>query len=295
MDANTHQDLPDFDRLWDYDHPGETEQRFRALLPQATASGNTAYRAELLTQIARTLGLQQKFDEAQRVLDEVDGLLADGPARPRIRCLLERGRVLNSSGSPDRARPLFVEAWEQAQQAGEDSLAVDAAHMVAIVEEGQAALDWNLKALHLAETSSQERAREWLGSLYNNIGWTYHDMGQYEVALDTFQKALRQRETEGDASSIRIARWCVARALRSLGRVEEALAMQQALLEEAAALGEKPGYTYEELGECLLLLDRPAEARPYFAQAYDVLSQDPWLSRNESERLTRLKELGEEP
>jgi hypothetical protein len=68
--------------------------------------------------------------------------------------------------------------------------------------------------------------------------------------------------------------------------------MQQALLEEAAALGEKPGYTYEELGECLLLLDRPAEARPYFAQAYEVLSQDPWLSRNEPERLTRLKQLG---
>ncbi|HVO68859.1 MAG TPA: tetratricopeptide repeat protein [Aggregatilineaceae bacterium] len=292
MDASTGQDLADFDRLWDYDHPGKTEQRFRELLPLAVASGNTAYRAELLTQIARTLGLQQKFDEAQRTLDEVDALLADGLARPRIRCLLERGRVLNSSGAPDRARPLFVEAWEQAQQAGEDALAVDAAHMVAIVEEGQAALDWNLKALHLAETSSQERARKWLASLYNNIGWTYHDMGQYEVALDTFQKALRLRVSDGSPEPIRIARWCVARALRSLGRVEEALAMQQALLEEAATAGEKPGYTYEELGECLLLLDRQAEAAPYFAQAYAVLSQDPWLARNEPERLNRLKELG---
>jgi tetratricopeptide (TPR) repeat protein len=291
MDANTNQDLPDFDRLWDYDHPGETERRFRELLPQATASGNTAYLAELLTQIARTLGLQQNFNEAHRVLDQVDAMLADGQARPRIRYLLERGRALNSSGSPDQARPLFVEAWEQAQQAGEDALAVDAAHMVAIVEKGQAALDWNLKALHLAETSSQARARKWLGSLYNNIGWTYHDMGQYGVALDVFQKALRQRETDGDAAAIRIARWCVARTLRSLGRVDEALDMQQALLEEATAAGEKPGYTYEELGECLLLLGRQAEAGPYFALAYEVLSQDPWLARDEPERLNRLKDL----
>jgi len=291
MDANTNQDVPDFDRLWDYDHPDETERRFRELLSQATASRNTAYLAELLTQIARALGLQQNFDEAHRVLDRVDALLADGPARPRVRHLLERGRVLNSSGSPDEARPLFVEAWERAQRAGEDALAVDAAHMVAIVEKGQAALDWNLRALHLAETSSQPRARQWLGSLYNNIGWTYHDMGQYDVALDIFQKALRQRETDGDAGTIRIARWCVARTLRSLGRVEEALAMQRALLEEATAAGEQAGYTYEELGECLLLLDRRAEAAPYFALAYEILSHDPWLTQNEPERLNRLKDL----
>jgi hypothetical protein len=46
------------------------------------------------------------------------------------------------------------------------------------------------------------------------------------------------------------------------------------------------------MGECLLLLNRAAEARPYFARAYAVLSQDPWLAENEPERLRRLKELG---
>jgi tetratricopeptide (TPR) repeat protein len=293
MGENPGNKLLDFDQLWNYDNLTETENQFRALLPLASTSGNTAYLAELLTQLARTLGLQQRFEEAHSLLDEVEALLMDDLVRPRLRYLLERGRVLNSSGSPDQARPLFVAAWEQAQEAGEDFYAVDAAHMIAITEAGQAALEWNMKALHLAESSTQARAQKWLGSLYNNIGWTYHDLGQYETALEIFEKALKYREVGGDAQLIRVARWCVARTLRSLGRIEEALTMQRALFQEAAQSNEKPGYTYEELGECLLLLKREGEAAPYFALAYEVLSQDPWLSKNEPERLQRLKRLSQ--
>src|SRR6266498_5625258 len=42
--------LPDFDSLWDYNHPDETEQKFRELLPVAEVSGDDSYYAELLTQ-----------------------------------------------------------------------------------------------------------------------------------------------------------------------------------------------------------------------------------------------------
>src|SRR4051794_32155876 len=45
--------LPDFDTLWDYAQPGETEERFRELLPAARASGDRNYHLQLLTQIAR--------------------------------------------------------------------------------------------------------------------------------------------------------------------------------------------------------------------------------------------------
>ncbi|MGU3470089.1 hypothetical protein ACLBWT_02855 [Paenibacillus sp. D51F] len=38
----------------------------------------------LLTQIARSLGLQQKFDEAEAVLDQAQTLLADSPPSARI-------------------------------------------------------------------------------------------------------------------------------------------------------------------------------------------------------------------
>ena len=285
-------DLPDFDALWNYGDPAATEQKFRDILPTAESSGDTGYHTELLTQIARTLGLQQKFDEAHALLDQVEAMLSAEPSRARVRYLLERGRAFNSSGAPDKARPLFIEAWEMGQTTGEDFYAVDAAHMVAIAESGPAVMEWNLKALGHAEQSSQPRARYWLGSLYNNIGWTYHDQGEFEAALDIFQKALAVREADGKPEPIRIARWCIGRVLRSLGRLDEALALQRALLADYDAINAPSGYTYEELGECLLALDKPDEARPYFAQAYAELSQDSWLVRNEPERLARLKELG---
>lgn len=112
------QNLPDFDSLWDYSHPAETEIRFRELLPKIPES-EPAY-LELLTQIARTNSLRQKFDEAHNILDQVEKRLDETHSRSRIRYLLERGRAFNSSGDHEQAQPLFEQALDIAQQLGED-------------------------------------------------------------------------------------------------------------------------------------------------------------------------------
>ena len=91
---------------------------------------------------------------------------------------------------------------------------------------------------------------------------------------------------------MRVAQWCVAHTLRSLKRVEEALSKQITLKAEYEAAGESDGYVFEELGECLLALDRAQEAQPYFAKAHELLSQDVWLAEKEPERINRLKNLG---
>jgi tetratricopeptide (TPR) repeat protein len=284
--------LPDFDARWDYDRPGETEQAFRALLPQAEASGDRGYRIELLTQVARAEGLQRRFGEAHATLDAAEGLLEPGLRRARVRYLLERGRVFNSSGQAERARPFFQEALELAEAAGEDFYAVDAAHMLGIANPPEEQLGWSLKALELAERSAEPRARKWLGALYNNIAWSYHDLGRYDEALAIFEKALAWRQEQGQVKPIRSARWGVGRALRSLGRIEEALAVQRALEEEWTRTGETSGYVEEELGECLLALGETNAARAHFARAHAELSKDPWLAENEPARLARLAELG---
>lgn len=284
----------DFESLWNYSDPAGTERVFRERLAAIDGQTPESYRLQLLTQLARTLGLQRRFDEAHQMLDEIEPRLADADATVAVCYGLERGRVFNSSGRRDEARPLFEAAWQRACEAGLDGYAVDAAHMVAIVCQGEEALRWNRLALELAERSASPRARNWLGSLYNNIGWTLHDAGDYAQALEIFEKAVAFRAEQQQPRELRIAHWCVARALRSLGQVETALARQEALEAEWKEFGEDDGYVFEELGECLLALGRTEAARPWFARAHATLSCDAWLAAEEPQRLERLQTLGQD-
>src|SRR5205809_5306076 len=285
--------LPDFDKLWDYAHPEISEQRFRELLPRALDSRDLPYLTQLLTQIARAEGLQRKFEDAHKTLDRVEKamLKAEADDKTRVRYLLERGRVFNSSGKRDEARPLFLQALELAVKSKDDFNAVDAAHMMAIVETNEKQLEWNLKALGLAENSTDEKARKWRGSLYNNLGWTYFEQRQFEEALLMFEKAREFQEQQGDPNKIMIAKWCVAKTLRMMDHTEEALEMQRDLYEQYQAAGRRSGYVYEEIAECMMVMGQEQEAQGWFAVAYEELSKDPRLA-DEQDRLNRLKELG---
>lgn len=287
--------LPDFDRMWNYEDPAGTEARFREILPGARESGDVQYLASLLTQIARAQGLQGRIPEANGTLDEAQEILPKGPSVAIARLMLERGRLLNSGGDPAMALPLFRDAWEVARDCGAEAHAVDALHMLAIAAPPEEQAAWAERAIAAAEASSDRAVRGWLGPLCNNLGWTYHDRGDYARALACWERGVAVRLDLGE-SDVRIARWCVARAQRSLGRVEEALATQRDLLPPEGDLSWNwAGYVHEEVAECLLTLDRGEEARPHFATAYAVLSRDPWLAEHEAARLERLRALGAAP
>jgi len=278
-----------FDQLWDYNEPQETERRFRQLLPKII-SDKSSY-SQLLTQIARAQGLQRKFDDAHTTLDEVENMFT-GDLRAKIRYLLERGRIYNLSKQTDKARPYFLEAWELAQSNHEDFYAVDAAHMLGLTEIPERQLIWNLKALDLAENSPDPQCRTWLGVLFTNIGWVYHRQGDFETALRYFQKALTKRLEEKKPEEIRMAKWCVGRALRSLKLHREAIRIQWNLLSEYERIGEKSGFVYEELAENLLAMDRMMGAKHYFTLAYEELSKDKAFIETRPERFERLKKMG---
>ena len=105
-------EFPELHTLWNYNDPAETAVRFQALLPEVEASDDRAYHVELLSQIARTHSLRRQFDEAHALLNTAEAMLTAGMIVPKIRCLLERGRSFNSAGEPQRALPLFYEAFE---------------------------------------------------------------------------------------------------------------------------------------------------------------------------------------
>ena len=244
----------EFDTLWDFSQPAVSEERFRTALAQTGAAGTQALL--LRTQIARALGLQGRFDDCAAELDAVaSDRAATGIDLPIVDVYLrlEAGRMHRSAGRPAEATPLFLEALNGAQAAGLDSLAADAAHMLAIVGPPESQIEWAEKAREIASASTDRRARRWLGAIENNVGWTLHDLGRFEEAQVHFERALEAHRDHGDAERVRVARWTVARGLRSLGRLDEALAIQQELAEHGPA----DGYVEEEAAE---LLDRPGPA-----------------------------------
>ncbi len=280
-------------KLWDYGDPAATREKFRALMPAANRSSDRNYLVALLSQIARTYSLQEDFDTAHAELDATAPLIEDKKASGYVFYLLERGRTWNSAGNRQKAVPLFEEAFEVARQIGNDYLAVDAAHMLGIAVPLERQYAWNQKALALAEASDDESARNWLGTLYNNIGWTWFDQGNYERALDAFEKGVEFRRGRDQPRRLQIAKWAVGRTLRAMGEVDRALEIQLALETENERLGRPPdGRVMEELGE--LYLGRDEErSTAYFRRAWEQLSQDPWLREHEAERLSRLRKLAE--
>ena len=291
----------DIDTAWDFSDPAGTEARFRAMLARTEDSEDPAVQArqrEVRTQLARSLGLQKKFDVAHAELDAVDKFLStqrDAPekhATLRVRSQLERGRLMNTAGeAKEEAADLFRGAFDMAQSAGLTGYAVDAAHMVAIVGQGTPAeLEWNTKALGIAENSDDPKARKWLGSLYNNVGWAHHDRGDFETALTYFDKALTERKTAGKEPALRVAWWTRARCLRSLERYEEALGEQQTILKLYPDDARKDGFVHEEIGELMLALGKPDAAKESFAVAYPLLRES-WVAEAEPERLARIGKL----
>ncbi len=225
--------------LWDFDDPATSEARFRDAAVET--SGDDA--EEWLTQVARALGLQERYDAGHAVLD---GLTASSPA-VGSRAALERGRLLRSSGDVAAARTHFDVAVALAHEAGLEALEVDALHMVALAAPEEDQLARNAEALAVARCATDPAARDWDASLLNNIGMCHAGAGDFGAALTTFEEALAARRRMGDDGRTRTARWMVAWALRHLGRTDEALSVQRGIRAELDRVGEEDPYVDEEI------------------------------------------------
>lgn len=228
----------DVSEMWDFDDPKKSETRFRTALRGADRRDQQL----LMTQLARAVGLQGRYDDGLALLEVTQA--PDSEIAAWVH--LERGRILRSAGSPEKARPEFEAAVRDS--VGSDALHVDALHMLALVAapEEQSAL--HEEALRIARSSRDPRARDWDASLLNNIGMAHADAGEWRDALASFELALSSRERQGDAGRIRVARWMVAWAMRNLGHTIEALAIQRTLKAELVAIGAEDPYVDEEIG-----------------------------------------------
>jgi tetratricopeptide (TPR) repeat protein len=256
--------------LWDFSDLEVSEARFRAQLDQETTA---AGRAEVLTQLARVEGLRGDFEKCDVLLAEAEAL---GGAEVRV--LLERGRRERSSDQPGAGQEQFEQAYELARANGDDVLAVDAAHMVAIVDDMEA---WTARGVEIAASSDDPGVRYWLGPLYNNVGWSRYEAGDTAGALEAFELGLESRERDDPRpDALAFARYGLGKALRAAGRADEAAAM----LEQCVSLDDID--FHEELAEDYAALGRDADAREQAERALALIPGD-----GDAARIARLREL----
>lgn len=272
--------MQDFDTYWDYSNPKSTEEKFREILLSNDVQ-DPNYRAELSTQLARTMGMQRKFTEAHNLLNQITPDIIANDPQVACRLSLERGRLYNSNNEKPQAIEHFIKAAEIAQVNHFDFYLVDAYHMLGIATKAEDSLEWNEKAITAAESATEARAKNWLGALYNNTGWTYLDMKEYEKAADLFHKCLYWNEDKKKTAAVRIAKYSIAKCYRLLNRNEEALFILTEIV------GDDDGYIHEELAENYVVINEPELAKEHFKMAYDLLSSDIWLQANEKSRIDR--------
>ena len=277
--------------LWDFDDLDATERRFRERLDDPDSSEH----AEILTQLARVEGLRGRFDQGERLLEEA-ARVGDPSARAAIRIELERGRLRRSGGDREAAYVMFEAAYGAAVEAGEQFLAVDAAHMAAVAAPDRRGMQtWTQTGIEIAENSVDPQVSRWLGTLLNNLGWDHFEAGEFEAALEVFGQALTAREQyPEDSAQIEIARYAVGKTLRALGRSAEAAVMLERSVAWTNAVGAPDGWFHEELAEDYAALDRLDEASQQAALAIPLLqAADPGFEAD-TERAARMRALAGE-
>jgi tetratricopeptide (TPR) repeat protein len=191
------------DELWDFGDPAGSERR---LVAEAASRPHTdAERAELLTQQARALGLQERFAAGQALLESL-GQSADAAVRTRVK--LEAGRLLNSAGHAEEAVTEFEDAAALARSGGLLFLEIDALHMLAIADRARSR-ERAAEAIDRALAAPDDRTRRWLVSLYNNLGCSYSEAGDLDQALAAFLQAQEWADRVGTAQQQAWAREAV--------------------------------------------------------------------------------------
>jgi predicted enzyme related to lactoylglutathione lyase len=270
----THGDEAFQDR--DYVQAGEL---YKLAVRAAEEEGHQRVLVEALAQVARShLKLNEK-EEGRSWLERAGKAASPESPLGWSRFLGVRGRFEWKDEQLEEATATFREMYDYCLKHELHSRAVDAAHMVAITAPHEEQIVWGKKGIEAAEEGNLE---SWLGPLWNNLGWTYEEMGRYEESLEALLKAREYHWKLGSEMNKLIADWSVGHLYRKLERGKQAEAWMRSVLawsermyalEPDANAAEWIGHSCRELGELAIAANRQQEALKYLRRAKEKLAE----------------------
>jgi tetratricopeptide (TPR) repeat protein len=130
---------------------------------------------------------------------------------------------------------------------------------------------WTARGIELTDDGP---GRYWLAPLLNNVGWSRYDAGDFDGALEAFKEAFAVRSEDPEQPHEReIARYAIGKALRALGRIDEATAQLELAVGWAMDAGVETPYFHEELAECYAAAGRTEDARAQAARAIELFGE----------------------
>lgn len=205
---------------------------YQAVAEAARVASDASSEAEALAQVARMCSLTERLDEGRAWLAKAKAVA--NPAQPWgwTRYLGVRGIFERESGERAQALATFSEGYAYAEERGLYTRAIDAAHHAAIVAEPAQQLEWAERGIAAAERGDE---RGWLAVLWNNLGSSHEDRGDWPAAAKAYRHARRYHHETGGPLQKFIADWAFARASLRAGDLATAAELLPLCLELARA------------------------------------------------------------
>jgi tetratricopeptide (TPR) repeat protein len=168
-------------------------------------------------------------------------------------------------------------------------LLIETAYMFSITLPQKLRREWLMRALEITRNSQDADSKKWFPLLLMSEAWHHFDAHRFEEALEIFRAAQNQCQEVENSNLRRILKWCEARALRALKQPDQALKIQEDILNTMDRPEVMDGFVYLEIAECWQDLHLKSKSQPYYEMALAALEKNTWYSDNYGHELSRIQ------
>ncbi len=239
---------------------------------KAKVENHISNRIQAFSQVSRCFSLLGNLKKGKTWLNKARIIATSNYPKGWARYLGVKGRFGIEENEIENAVTTFNNMYDFSTHHKLYNYAIDAAHMLALLGTKEHQIKWALKGIKEANIYHEYK---WLGALWNNLGWAYHDIGEHEKSLEALKKAREYHRKYSNEKAILIADWSVGCLLRKLGRVEEAEKLFKPVLEKSKHLGDVEwiGLTIQELGEIEIIRGNFILGLSYLKQSQKYLEE----------------------